>query len=118
MLELVSTNSAAVPKARLRLPLFQYMRVDWLARAAVLPGRTLHYATAVLALASLMDSPTISPGAKTLARYGVSPDAAGDAMTRLVTAGLAKADRRRGRAARITLLDGRGDLLELRRVLP
>ena len=103
--------------ARWRLSPFQVVRADWLARAAVLPGRTLHYAMAVFMLASIANSSKVAPGPRTLARYGVSVDAAGDALMRLVAAGLVSADRKRGRAPRITLLDGPGKLLALRKGL-
>lgn len=113
--EFTSTKPAVSAHARLRRPPQLLMRTDWLRLAAVMPGRTLHYATAILVLASLANSATVAPGRQTLARYGVSRDASGDALTRLVKDGLVRADRKRGRAPRITLLDGAGKVLVLRR---
>lgn len=115
MSEFQSINGSPCGHIGLRRSPFQVMRTDWLARAAMLPGRTLHYAVAAFVLATVADSPTIAPGPKTLARYGVSSDASGDALTRLVQAGLVSADRKRGRAPRITLLEGPGKLLALKK---
>ena len=115
MSEFQMINGSPCGHIGLRRSPFLVMRTDWLARAAMLPGRTLHYAVAAFALATIADSPTIAPGPKTLARYGVSSDASGDALTRLIQAGLVSADRKRGRAPRITLLEGPGKVLALRK---
>lgn len=102
-------------QVRLRLSPYQMVRTDWLAKAAVLPGRTLHYAMAVFMLATIANSSTVSPGPKTLEKYGVSTDSSSDALARLIAAGLVRADRKRGRAPRITLLEGPDKLLALRK---
>lgn len=115
MSEFMNQNGNLCRHALLRLSPYQVVRADWLAKAAVLPGRTLHYAVAVFMLATIANSPTVSPGPKALAKYGVSTDLSGDALTRLVAAGLVSADRKRGRAPRISLLEGPGKLLVLRK---
>lgn len=91
-------GNVAVGRARICLPRVQSMRVDWLARAALLPGRCLHYAVAVHMQANLRASPKLVQTRSMLLRFGVTRDAASDALTRLVAAGLMRADRKRGRA--------------------
>jgi len=93
---------------------FASVRTDWLAKVALLPGRTLNYGLALFTFANLSRSPTVAPSRRTLARFGVSRDAAGDALTRLTDAGLAYAERQQGRVPKITLLDGQGALLGLK----
>lgn len=107
-----SASGAARP--RFTICPFRQFRADWLARAALLPGRSLHYAMAVHMLASIANSAVVSPGPQTLARFGVSSDAAADALTRLTRAGLVRADRKRGRVPSVTLLDAQGNELALR----
>lgn len=87
------------------------LRMDWLERAAQLPGRSLHYAVALHAVACLRQNPTVSAGKTTLSRFGVTPDAAGDALTRLEGAGLVRAVRGRGRVPEVTLLELTGGKL-------
>ena len=97
---------------RIRMTRFHILRTDWLARAALLPGRTLHYAVAVNRLASITRSAQVAVDPMTLVRFGLTRDAAGDALTRLVAAGLVRASRGRGRVPVLTLLDRSGkDLL-------
>ena len=94
---------------------FASVRTDWLARVSLLPGRTLHYGLALFTFASLSSSPTVAPSRRTLTRFGVSRDAAGDALKRLADAGLVRAERQQGRVPKITLLDGNGQMLTLKR---
>jgi hypothetical protein len=93
---------------------FASVRTDWLAKVALLPGRTLNYGLALFTFASMSRSPTVAPSRRTLARFGVSRDAACDALTRLTAAGLAHAERKQGRTPKITLLDAQGEMLRLR----
>ncbi len=103
-----TSTGVAASNPRLRVSPFRTVRVDWLARAAALPGRTLNYALAVFLLAGVSNSPVVVPGRRLLARYGVSRDAAGEALTRLTNAGLVRTDRQRGRAPTVVLLDAGG----------
>jgi len=109
-----SLESGVVASMARRISPFRTVRADWLVRAARLPGRTLHYAMAVYLLASTSESGAVSPTTQVLARYGITPDAAGDALTRLVDAGLLRADRGRGREARLFLLEAGGEPLVIR----
>jgi hypothetical protein len=98
---------------KFRISLFRTLRSDWLARAACLPGRTLHYALAIHNLASLRGSATVVVNGSTLARFGVTREVAGEALTRLVEEGLVKADRGRGSSPVVTLLEPGGKVLML-----
>ena len=108
------TVSATTAYGKFRMQPFRLMRIDWLSRAALLPGRTLHYAIALYILASIRNSATVTISRNMLARYGVTRDAAGDALGRLVEAGLVEAERGRGREPCITLLDNTGKVLILK----
>lgn len=107
-----SRPSLRVAKSKLRLSPFVTVRSDWLARAAVLPGRTFQYAFVLMLLASRSGSSSVRVGRGVLARFGISRDVAGDALTRLAGAGLVRADRKRGRAPLIVLLDSQGAALQ------
>lgn len=88
------------------------VRTDWLAKAACLPGRTLHYALALLSLTN-NGSSIVVPTRWTLTRYGISNDLATKALTRLTAAGLIRCERKRGCRPRIIFLDGKGNTLTL-----
>lgn len=79
------------------------VQMDWIARAAVLPGKALHVAMAIARAASVGGTGDIVLGAHALDRFGVSRDAAYAALAQLAKAGLISADRCRGRRARISL---------------
>lgn len=102
------------PRPRIRMPRFHTMRTDWLARAALLPGRSLHYAVAIHRCACIRNSPTVTMDGDALERFGITRDAAGDALTRLIAAGLVMAERGRGKAPEVTMLDRDGRALAMR----
>lgn len=98
------TNPVPTSNKKLRRPSpYLTVRIDWLAKAACLPGRTLHYALALLSLAN-PDSLVVTPTRWTLTRYGISNDLATKALTRLTEAGLIRCERRKGRLPQITLV--------------
>lgn len=82
----------------------------WLQAAALLPGRTLHTALALWTAACDTRNPTVLFNPKTALRFGVSREAAQDALSRLLAFGLVTLgqERRRGRHVAVTLisLDG------------
>jgi len=106
----------AIKAVRLRIKRispFVLVHTDWLSKAAVLPGRTMNYALALLVTASRTGNATVRPSRYVLERYQISRDVAGDALTRLEAAGLVKAERQQGRRPRITLVDGAGQTHQL-----
>ena len=95
------TNPVTTSNKKLRRPSpYLTVRIDWLAKAACLPGRTLHYALALLSQAN-PDSLVVTPTRWTLTRYGISDDLATKALTRLTEAGLIRCERKRGYRPRI-----------------
>lgn len=78
--------------------------LDWIGRAACLPGKTLHVALALQYLAGLQKTHTVKLGAKALAVLGVARDAKYEALDRLQEAGLIAVERARGRAPVVTIL--------------
>ncbi|WP_175976586.1 hypothetical protein [Burkholderia sp. BCC1047] len=80
--------------------------MDWIGRAACLPGKTLHVALALQYLAGLQKTHTVKLGAKALAVLGVARDAKYEALDRLQQAGLITVERTRGRAPIVTMLVG------------
>ena len=99
------TNPVPTSNKKLRRPSpYLTVRIDWLAKAACLPGRTLHYALALLSLVN-SDSLAVTPTQWTLTHYGISNDLATKALTRLTEAGLIRCERKQGRRPRIVILD-------------
>lgn len=80
--------------------------LDWISRAACLPGKTLHVALALQYLAGLQKTDTVKLGAKVLANLGVARDAKYDALVRLQQAGLIAVAQAPGRTPVVTLLYG------------
>lgn len=78
---------------------------DWLARAAKLPGKTLHVACAVWYVASLHRTPTIRLAPYALRMFGISRDACYDSLRRLADAEMIALSARRGRLPRLTVVD-------------
>ena len=98
-------NPVKCTKKTLRRPSpYLTVRTDWLAKAACLPGRTLHYALALLSLTN-NGSSIVVPTRWTLTRYGISADLATKALTRLIESGLVRSERRRGKVPVVTILD-------------
>ena len=104
------TNSPTIPTlpASLKLTRPSPRRVidlDWLARAAKLPGKTLHVACAIWFVVSLHRTPTIRLAPYALRMYGASRDCCYDSLRRLVDAELIALSARRGRLPRLTVVD-------------
>lgn len=100
-----------VPRARFRKPpAYRQVHMLWLQAAALLPGRTLHTALALWTTACDTRNPTVQFNPKTALRFGVSREAAQDALNRLLAFGLVtlSLDRRRGRHVAVTLLSLEG----------
>lgn len=100
-----------VPHARFRKPpAYRKVHMLWLQAAALLPGRTLHTALALWMAACDTRNPTVLFNPKTALRFGVSREAAQDAISRLLAFGLVALDqdRRRGRHVAVTLLSLEG----------
>jgi hypothetical protein len=77
--------------------------LDWMQRAARLPGKTLQVALALWYLAGLQKSLTVKLASKPLDAMGVSRDAKYDALARLAAAGLVAVDQKPGQAPIVTL---------------
>lgn len=77
--------------------------LDWMQRAARLPGKTLHVALALWYLAGLQKSHSVKLASKPLEAMGVSRDAKYDALSRLVAAGLVTVHQKPGQAPLVTL---------------
>lgn len=80
--------------------------LDWMQRAARLPGKTLHVALALWYLAGLQKSHSVKLASKPLEAMGVSRDAKYDALSRLVAAGLVTVHQQPGQAPVVTLKTG------------
>jgi hypothetical protein len=80
--------------------------LDWIGRAACLPGKTLHVALALQYLSGLQKTHTVKLGAKALAVMGVARDAKYEALDRLEEVGLITVERTRGRIPVVTILAG------------
>lgn len=94
-----------VPRFR-KPPAYRPVHMLWLQASALLPGRTLHMALALWTVACDTCNPTVHFNPKTALRFGVSREAAQDALSRLLAFGLVTLDkdRRRGRHVAVTLL--------------
>ena len=79
--------------------------LDWIARAACLPGKTLHVALTLRYLSGLNKTNTVKLSAKTLEIMGVARDAKADALERLQQEALIIVEQLPGRAPVVTLLD-------------
>lgn len=82
--------------------------LDWLERAAKLPGKALHVALTLLYLMSLRRSSEVRFSQATLRRLGTSRDASYDALAHMAETGLIRLDKRPGRAHVVTLLGANG----------
>ena len=103
----MSQARTVVPRAYFRKPpTYRMVHMLWLQAAALLPGRTLHTALALWSAACDTRNPTVQFNPKTALRFGVSREAAQDALSRLLAFGLValEQDRRRGRHVAVTLL--------------
>jgi hypothetical protein len=76
-----------------------------LARAAKLPGKTLHVACAIWFVVSLHRTPTIRLAPYALRMFGASRDCCYDSLRRMSDAELIVLSARRGRLARLTVVD-------------
>ncbi len=106
-------NPPAKPRPAVRRPAPQSATMAFLARAAVLPGKSLALAAALVAAATSARSPTVSCGRRVRSPFALSPDAVCDGLTRLEVAGLVRAFENIDRNARRKLCAGRqtGNLL-------
>lgn len=98
------TLSPSKPTLTRRRPVDAVLPLEFLARAAALPGKALAVAVALCALASATPSSTVVLGGWARRRFSLSADAALDGLTRLAAAGLVRARRGRGRPAEVTIL--------------
>lgn len=102
----------AVPAGSAKLAAFIKgpLPLDWMQRAACLPGKTLQVALTLWYLAGLQKTRTVRLGSKQLAAMGVSRDAKAEALARLADAALVLVDQQPGQAPMVTLLavDARG----------
>lgn len=91
-------------------PTYRKVHMLWLQAAALLPGRTLHTALALWMAACDTRNATVQFNPKNALRFGVSREAAQDALSRLLAFGLVTLDqdRRRGRHVAVTLLSLEG----------
>ena len=102
-----STNKPTVGQ-RLRFRARRVVDIRWMLLAARLPGRTASVAVALWADVTASGQPEVTLTPSRLRQIGVSRESGYAAVERLVEAGLVGADRQRGRAVRLTLLDEKG----------
>ncbi len=79
--------------------------LDWMQKAARLPGKALQVALALWYLAGLNKSHTVRLASKPLEAMGVARDAKYDALSRLAAAGLIAIEQKPGQAPIVTLKD-------------
>lgn len=87
------------------------MRVgqEWIARAARLPGRSLHLAVALQLIASAQSSRQVALSNVASQQFGLHRNAKYRALHWLENAGLIRVERKLGRTPVVTLLDAGGD---------
>ena len=100
---------------RLRFKVQRVVDIRWMLRAAKLPGKTASVAIALWADATASGQAEVSLSLGRLRQIGVSRESGYAAIGRMVEANLLSADRRRGRAARLTLLNEKGLPLSVQR---
>lgn len=79
--------------------------LDWVQRAAALPGKALHVGLCLWYLAGLTQSKRVRLTSKTTQAMGVSRDAKGEALKRLAQAGLIRVEQCPGCAPEVDLLE-------------
>jgi hypothetical protein len=97
----------ALPRPRGKEPYLGPIPMGWIERAAVLPGRAWHLATALWfeAITSPRKSRTVKLSSKTMRRFGVTRRTYYRALVALQAASLISVDVRPGQAALVTILD-------------
>ena len=78
--------------------------MDWLSRAARLPGKAINVALAICWLSGMAKNAPVKLTKKALALLNVSRDAATDGVTRLEDAGLIRVTRSPGRSHVVSVL--------------
>lgn len=78
--------------------------LDWMQKAAQMPGKTLQVGLTLWYLSGLQRSKTVKLASKQLAAMGVSRDAKYESLERLRAAGLIAVQQQPGRAPTVTLL--------------
>ena len=78
--------------------------LDWLGRAARLPGKALNVALAICWLHGMTKNAPVKLTKKALSHFNVSRDAATDGVTRLEDAGLIGVERHPGRCHVVSVL--------------
>ena len=81
--------------------------LEWLMRAANLPGKALHVGNVLWLLAGLNQSRTVQLSSMWLRRFGVLRDSARLGLKKLEGAGLVAVERHHGRSPKVTILDPR-----------
>lgn len=76
----------------------------WLSAAASLPGKTLNLGIAIWWLAGMAKTKTFKLTGKALMNFGISKDAASDALKRLEAHGLIRAYRAPGQRTTVEIL--------------
>jgi hypothetical protein len=79
--------------------------LDWLTRAARLPGRTLEVAIAIRYLSGMQKSPTVKLSNKLMREFGVSRYAKQRAIKAMQDASLIRVSQTRGRSPIVTIVE-------------
>jgi hypothetical protein len=79
--------------------------LEWISRAAVLPGRALHAAVAIRHLSALQKTPTVKMQRGVREQFGLTPDTYNLALRKLVAAGLVEVRRSNGQAHTVTIIE-------------
>jgi hypothetical protein len=83
--------------------------LDWLSRAAALPGRSLHVAMAIWFMAGLKKTAVVPVSNITGLQFGLDRNAKYRALEWLENANLITVERRAGRAPIVTILESRNE---------
>ena len=94
-----------VPIPKKKLFLRGPVPMDWLSRAAELPGKTLNVALAIWWLKGMTQSESFKLNRKSLSLFNIKRDAASISLKRLEGAGLIKIQKKVGQRPVISIID-------------
>lgn len=104
----VPTEKAVGPPRTSKVPLKRFLKgpipIDWLSKAAMLPGRALHVGVALWYLSGMEKSYTVKLSSKTAGLFGVDRFAKARALDAMEQAGLVRVERGKGKAPTITII--------------
>ena len=103
-LQLDLNTGKLVPRPTKKLFLRGPVPIDWLSKAAELPGKTLNVALAIWWLQGMTQSELFKLTRKSLSLFGIKRDAASISLKRLEGAGLIRVQRNIGQRPTISII--------------